>query len=265
MSTETILPTAIEASTNLTGAITTVDEDITWTPLLFPSLTGWWDATDLAGQGDASTVTAWNDKSGNSRNFGQRASDNRPTKVTDGNYTAVSFVEASAQHMANSASLATLIGNTGLVAIAFNFVGGPSTTNASFFNDNGLIMDLDAGPTDSGYWGASAVTASSVVSIRFGTNASQLTIAAPASARHLLVGYRTSGSVLTCSLDGAAEVTAGSTAAPTVQTNPLVLGRGFAGSTNYNGYIYEIVTSSANGAAGDRSDLITSMRLKWGI
>jgi hypothetical protein len=52
-----------------------------WSPTNLPNLALWLDASDLS----ASPVTAWNDKSGNSRNFSQATGANQPT------YSATAF------------------------------------------------------------------------------------------------------------------------------------------------------------------------------
>ena len=234
-----------------------------WAPTQFPGITGWGDANDLSGQSDGTDVTTWTNRTGASGDWDQRASGNLPDKETVNGYLAVDYLASNSESMDNATTLATMIGDTGLCAVVLELTGTPSSSAGDFYNNNAVIADA------SGYWAIAGVNDSGTTpGVRFGIYdgaSKNRFVAATTGARHVALMYRTSGSVLTASVDGGTETTLSSVGAPQVQTGVMRLGVNYTLGTYFNGKIYEIVTSTQNGASGDRDKLLSYLINKWGI
>lgn len=267
MPTETLSPSAIISSTNLDGDVTDIDEPISvWTPAEFPSLTGWWDSDDLSDQGDGTDVTTWADKSGNSRDWVQRSGPQPyPDKEPDDGHAVVDFLESNAEALAQATTLATVIGDTGLVAVVAEMTGSPSTGVVGFYVSNGVFVD------SGGYYAVAAHTDTGTPKWVFGIYDGAdkvISLTATAGQRQLLLMYRTADpdGNLTASVDGGTESTLAA-GAPQVQSAGMAIGQSYnvASPACFNGKICEIVTSTGNGTSDDRVALIAYLKAKWGI
>lgn len=256
MASQTLAPDAILASTNLTGSVTDIDEAVDWTPLDFPSLTGWWDANDLSGQADGTDVTSWPDKSGAARHMVQRGANNLPSKETTSTYINVKFTRASSESLGISATLATMIGNTGYAAIVAEFATAALAT---------AFGDVNAAGTDGGYFTIFvAGTPTNWQVVIFDTASRSRSFATTTNTKALITMRRDSGGTLYGSLNGAAETSTASAAA-SVQTNAMAMGATQTGANWFDGRIYEAVCSTSNGTATDQALMIDYLKAKWGI
>ncbi len=234
-----------------------------WNPTKFPSLTGWWTAKDLASASDGTDVSTWADKSGNSRDWGQESTFALPSKETRNSFPVVQFAESNSERMTNSGvTTGTLIGSGGLSAIVCELASAPPSGGDYWLgyafltdaNGNWHMGARDISGTDNwegAIWDGNADT----------QNINPLSI----NTRVVLM-LRLSGTTMSFSLNGGTEVTATSNG-PQTTTDDMYLGSQTNGNgTPYlDGWIYETVTSTANGTAADRGQLIDYLKREWSI
>jgi hypothetical protein len=241
-----------------------------WTPALFPSITGWWEARDLSATSDGASVTSLPGKVA-SRNFVQHTTLAVPTKQTRSGHHCLQFLAASSQLLTCAQTLSTMCGSTGLRAVVIELNGNPTLSDPIYWQDNFVMVDTGS------YFGFHAATISSVPGVFAGcydgVGANELAksknrfIPVPVSERHVLMMWRTSGSVLQCSLDGVAQTDVTSVGAPQNLTFNQFLAYVDSGGLTRQGnfWLYAGITSTANGTAGDRTNLANYLKALAGI
>lgn len=104
-------------------------------PKSIAGLSLWLDATDATSTVLDQGVSAWNDKSGNGRNFSQSTGNNQPTVSTLNGKRALSFNGTSAQMTLDGVTLSTLADATG--AAVFVVFQPSNDTTYSVFHSGG--------------------------------------------------------------------------------------------------------------------------------
>ena len=255
-----------------------------WTPAQFPSLTGWWSMKRSPGlPAVGADITSWQDMSGAARHLLQRtvpSAQPMPSHVIRNTYPAMEFNGTNELFGAGPAQsgnlpLSTMVGatgatNTGLQAVVFELNGNPSGTAAAalYYNNNLLFGDEGqyftvTAATVSGSPGVYAAIWDGAAKARF--------IACTTGTRHAVIMRHTSSggspaSQLQSWLDGVAQTDLAS-GGPQSGVNPWEVGHdsSASGKPFFSGWVYEALTSTANGSAGDITNLITYLKAEWGI
>jgi hypothetical protein len=227
-------------------------------PLSLPTLTGWWDATDLIGLPNG-TASGLSDKSGNGYHFVQSGGANMPSKETRNSFPALYFDASNSEKLASSASLADLLTvSTAFIAVVVELNGLPSvTTFPASLVGNVIIGDND---------GWQALTVSTAAGIPYYTAGAFLGggtwsawARAKTGARQLVI-FKRDASRIRLSVDGGSEYV--DQHSGTTGSSTMMLGHTSFGGAYLNGWIYEIVTAPSMTVAEEET-LITYLLAKW--
>lgn len=220
-----------------------------FSPLLLPSLAGWYDADDAASiASSGGAVDQWNDKSGNGYHVTQTGTA-RPTTGT---------------RTINGRNVIDFDGSDDALVLASGFpTAQPFTTLAVFFCD---VTNVSQGAVSLG----DSVTPAQLVRARFGSTATIGT----AFGTNLSGGATPSSAaqVSTLSNGGSSQVwkdgtsTASGNAGTNSGVGSLTLGALFTGGggAHLNGVLAEVIICNASLSTADRQSGEAYLKAKWG-
>lgn len=240
-------------SSSGTSAVSGVGGGGIWTPAALGSpLAIWLKGDDLSGS-DGDAISAWNDASGNSRNFTQGTGVDQPhLEVAELNsLNVVHFAKANTERLAGS-SLSGLSSSASIFRVT-KAVSDPGATNVG-------------GPTFFGTAGSNNHETFTDGSIYNGDlSSARKTVGNPSTtlAQWNIIGITSAASDYKYYING---VQFFSTATNTVafSTTP-VIGRGGGVNADWDGYIAEFILVSNVPSSGDREKIEGYLAHKWGI
>jgi hypothetical protein len=218
-------------------------------PLFYPGLLGWWDASDLLNNlttpADGVQISTWVDKSGAGANVTQGTPANQPIFKLgiQNNLPSVLFSSASLQQLTRA-----------------NFITTTHTifcvATATTAGNKGIVYNGSSG--GNGY----GIFLNSTFSILYG-GVIQKNGAAQNTTPHIFV-MTWNGSTTTWTIDGSIQAINNPTTAPIAPTVNFAIGS-LLGNNYWNGYIHEVGIMSAACTTVQTASLSKYLGQKWGL